>query len=82
VFALTQRNLRIVGASLRVLRGDFAEHLHEVSFASATPLVFVVSPPWGGGFDYSAGLDFAERSLLSTPSPSSSAGRSSSGISS
>jgi hypothetical protein len=57
VFALTRRNLRLVRAPLELCHGDYVEHLFKVANHHGGPVVFIVSPPWGSGFDYNRGLD-------------------------
>jgi hypothetical protein len=59
VFALTRRNLSVADVPVNVYHGDYVEQLPELIHHAhdGAPLVFIVSPPWGGGFDYHTGLD-------------------------
>ncbi|WP_424104372.1 hypothetical protein [Paraburkholderia sp.] len=64
VFALTRRNLEIVQAPVQVHHGDYAACLAQFANPGGAPVVCVVSPPWGAGFNYDMGLD-----LLRTEPP-------------
>jgi 16S rRNA G966 N2-methylase RsmD len=57
VFALTRRNLGLLHAPVKLCHGDYAGHLSNVRYHHGGPVVFIVSPPWGSGFDYNIGLD-------------------------
>jgi hypothetical protein len=57
VFALTRRNLSVADVPVNIYHGDYAEHLPKLFHHDGAPLVFIVSPPWGQGFNYRVGLD-------------------------
>jgi predicted RNA methylase len=57
VFALTRRNLELVGESITFLQEDYEAGLGRLDVAGDGLLVAFVAPPWGDALSETAGLD-------------------------
>jgi hypothetical protein len=57
VFALSSRNLAIVGAPIQYRHQDYVAGLTGIRLAPGQLLVAFVAPPWGDGLSESTGLD-------------------------
>lgn len=61
VHGMTERNLQTIGARCRLALGDgvLAAASHAPLRSSPQPLLFLISPPWGGGLSSEHGLNLA-----------------------
>ena len=57
VFALTRRNLSILGLPIEVRHADYASGLANVTIGADELVIAFLAPPWGDALDKSAGLD-------------------------
>jgi hypothetical protein len=57
VFALTSRNLSLLGMPIELMLGDYRYLLHQRRFPTSHYLVVCLGPPWGDALTAAEGLD-------------------------
>lgn len=62
LFHKTKSNFNLINFKCEWVHGDSLELISQYTFDTSTPLVFIISPPWGTGFDFKKGLDLQKTS--------------------